>query len=122
MAQKKGAYKYFVDIGDRMEVANARTVYVDEVRCFKHPLALMVESTGGRMTKDREAEVNKAKMTFGMSTGAADTSEEGVNASDDASRVGARVVRRGQRVCIISDFDNLTLTFCPLSQFTLQKK
>lgn len=29
--QKKGVYKYFVDLGDRMEVANARTVYVDEV-------------------------------------------------------------------------------------------
>jgi len=29
--QKKGAYKYFVDLGDRMEVATARTTYVDEV-------------------------------------------------------------------------------------------
>jgi len=29
--QKKGVYKYFVDLGDRMEVANVRTVYVDEV-------------------------------------------------------------------------------------------
>jgi len=31
--QKKGAYKYFVDLGDRMEVATVRTVYVDEV-CY----------------------------------------------------------------------------------------
>ena len=30
--QKKGAYKYFVDLGDRMEVATVRTSYVDEVR------------------------------------------------------------------------------------------
>lgn len=29
--QKRGAYKYFVDLADRMEVANVRTVYVDEV-------------------------------------------------------------------------------------------
>ena len=29
--QKNGSYKYFVDLGDRMEVATARTVYVDEV-------------------------------------------------------------------------------------------
>lgn len=30
--QKKGTYKYFIDLGDRMEVATSRTVYVDEVR------------------------------------------------------------------------------------------
>jgi ATP-dependent DNA helicase 2 subunit 1 len=30
--QKKGAYKYFVDLGDRMEVVESRTTYVDEVR------------------------------------------------------------------------------------------
>lgn len=29
--QKKGAYKYFVDLGDRMEVATVRTTYIDEV-------------------------------------------------------------------------------------------
>lgn len=29
--QKKGAYKYFVDLGDRMEVVESRTTYVDEV-------------------------------------------------------------------------------------------
>ena len=32
--QKKGAYKYFVDLGDRMEVATVRTTYVDEVSRF----------------------------------------------------------------------------------------
>jgi len=34
--QKKGAYKYFVDLGDRMEVATVRTVYVDEVSFILH--------------------------------------------------------------------------------------
>jgi ATP-dependent DNA helicase 2 subunit 1 len=29
--QKKGAYKYFVDLGDGMEVAGVKTVYLDEV-------------------------------------------------------------------------------------------
>ena len=29
--QKKGTYRYFVDLGDRMEVAESRTAYVDEV-------------------------------------------------------------------------------------------
>lgn len=29
--QKKGVYKYFVDLGDRMEVATVRTTYIDEV-------------------------------------------------------------------------------------------
>src|SRR5882757_10681031 len=28
--QKKGTYKYFVDLGDRMEVAVVRTTYIDE--------------------------------------------------------------------------------------------
>jgi hypothetical protein len=30
--QQRGAYKYFVDLGDRMEVVESRTTYVDEVR------------------------------------------------------------------------------------------
>ncbi|KAG6829004.1 hypothetical protein H0H92_005981 [Tricholoma furcatifolium] len=57
--QKKGAYKYFVDLGDRMEVATSRTVYVDEAR---------------------EAEIDRNKMLYGMSLGesaaAADEEEE----------------------------------------------
>jgi len=32
--QKKGSYKYFVDLGDRMEVAVSRSAYVDEVSCI----------------------------------------------------------------------------------------
>jgi ATP-dependent DNA helicase 2 subunit 1 len=30
--QKKSAYKYFVDLGDKMDVVESRTTYVDEVR------------------------------------------------------------------------------------------
>ncbi|KAJ7432310.1 SPOC like C-terminal domain-containing protein [Mycena galericulata] len=66
--QKKGAYKYFVDLGERMEVATVRTVYVDE---------------------DRQAEVDKPKMVFGMDVGAA--------GDDDDQSGGARVVKPGQR-------------------------
>ncbi|KAJ7248523.1 SPOC like C-terminal domain-containing protein [Mycena rebaudengoi] len=46
--QKKGAYKYFVDLGERMEVATVRT----------------------------QAEVDKTKMVFGMDVGAPDEAEE----------------------------------------------
>ena len=40
--QKKGTYKYFVDLGDRMEVAAVRTTYIDEVR-IKMPLNISTE-------------------------------------------------------------------------------
>ncbi|KAG1842502.1 SPOC like C-terminal domain-containing protein [Suillus subalutaceus] len=66
--QRKGTYKYFVDLGDRMEVANSRTVYVDE---------------------DQQAEVDKAEMVYGMALGAAPA--EGV--SDDEGE-GADTVCR----------------------------
>ncbi|KAJ7755905.1 SPOC like C-terminal domain-containing protein [Mycena metata] len=66
--QKKGAYKYFVDLGERMEVATVRTVYIDE---------------------DRQAEVDKTKMVYGMDVGAA--------ADDDDDTGGTRVVQPGQR-------------------------
>ncbi|KAJ6521110.1 SPOC like C-terminal domain-containing protein [Mycena capillaripes] len=65
--QKKGAYKYFVDLGERMEVATVRTVYVDE---------------------DRQAEVDKTKMVYGMEVGAA---------GDEDDDGGTRVVQHGQR-------------------------
>ncbi|KAJ7044846.1 SPOC like C-terminal domain-containing protein [Mycena alexandri] len=66
--QKKGAYKYFVDLGERMEVATVRTVYIDE---------------------DRQAEVDKTKMVYGMDVGA--------TADDDDDTGGTRVVQPGQR-------------------------
>ena len=37
--QRKGTYKYFVDLGDRMEEARVRTVYVDEVGVSCHTAA-----------------------------------------------------------------------------------
>lgn len=79
--QKKGTYKYFVDLGDRMEVANSRTVYVDE---------------------DQQAEVDKTKMVYGMALGAAPV--EG--ASDDEGEGGdtvCRVVPSGKRPFYTAD-------------------
>ncbi|KAF7335370.1 hypothetical protein MSAN_02347900 [Mycena sanguinolenta] len=67
--QKKGAYKYFVDLGERMEVVTSRTVYIDE---------------------DRQDEVDKTKMVYGMSVGAAAD-------DDDDHSGGTRVVEPGQR-------------------------
>ena len=29
--QKKGSYRYFVDLGDRLEAVEPKTVYVDDV-------------------------------------------------------------------------------------------
>ncbi|KAF7302176.1 SAP domain-containing protein [Mycena indigotica] len=43
--QKKGSYKYFMDLGDRMEVATVRTSYVDE---------------------EQQSEVEKTRMVYGM--------------------------------------------------------
>ncbi|KAK7062206.1 hypothetical protein R3P38DRAFT_3303206 [Favolaschia claudopus] len=70
--QKKGAYKYFVDLGERMEVATVRTIYVDE---------------------DRQAEVDKRKMLYGMDVGA--TADD--NDDDEGHVASARVVEPGQR-------------------------
>ncbi|KAJ7265502.1 ku70-like protein [Mycena haematopus] len=67
--QKKGSYKYFVDLGERMEVATSRTVYVDE---------------------DRQAEVDKTKIMYGMDVGAAAD-------DDDDHSGGTRFVEPGQR-------------------------
>ncbi|KAF5379661.1 hypothetical protein D9615_005809 [Tricholomella constricta] len=74
--QKKGTYKYFIDLGERMEVASVRTVYIDEAR---------------------EAEVDKNKMVYGMSLGytaaAAEEDEE------DESKIDSnvRIVKVGKR-------------------------
>ncbi|CAL1715872.1 unnamed protein product [Somion occarium] len=46
--QKKGTYRYFMDLEDRMEVAESRTLYVDE---------------------DKETEVPKSKIVYGMALG-----------------------------------------------------
>ncbi|KAI0064929.1 Ku DNA-binding complex, Ku70 subunit [Artomyces pyxidatus] len=70
--QKKGSYKYFVDLGDRMEVAESKTSYVDEVR---------------------EAEVDKTNILFGMTLGATANDED-----TEQHGFGARSVRSGNRV------------------------
>jgi hypothetical protein len=53
--QKKGAYKYFVDLGDRMEVAQSKTAYVDEVglsspACCQRMFRLLVRHGKPRST------------------------------------------------------------------------
>ncbi|KAG2064978.1 Ku DNA-binding complex, Ku70 subunit [Suillus decipiens] len=67
--QRKGTYKYFVDLGDRMEVANSRTVYVDE---------------------DQQAEVDRTEMLYGMDLGAVpveDVSDDEGEGADSSCRV-----------------------------------
>lgn len=67
--QRKGTYKYFVDLGNRMEVANSRTVYVDE---------------------DQQAEVDKTEMLYGMDLGAVpveDVSDDEGEGADSSCRV-----------------------------------
>ncbi|THU98368.1 Ku DNA-binding complex Ku70 subunit [Dendrothele bispora CBS 962.96] len=65
----KGAYKYFHDLGDRMEVANAKTVYVDE---------------------DRQAEVKRSNVLYGMAVGGAGEDDENPTSSTRAVKAGQR--------------------------------
>ncbi|KII89794.1 hypothetical protein PLICRDRAFT_158979 [Plicaturopsis crispa FD-325 SS-3] len=80
--QKKGAYKYFVDLGDRMDVVDAKTVYVDEAQ---------------------QSEIDKSRIVYGMSLSGEDGAggEDGpARAEDGPARVEdgpARVVRVGSR-------------------------
>ncbi|KAH7910526.1 SPOC like C-terminal domain-containing protein [Hygrophoropsis aurantiaca] len=79
--QKKGVYKYFVDLGDRMEVAGSRTVYLDE---------------------SNQAEVDKSKLLFGMELGAV-PQDEGSDDEDDLSGSAARAVPLGRRPFYTAD-------------------
>ncbi|KAF9522833.1 ku70-like protein [Crepidotus variabilis] len=74
--QKKGSYKYFVDLGDRMEVATVRTTYVDE---------------------DHQAEVEKAKMVYGAELGANVAPEDGEEEDETIGGAGVRTVKSGSR-------------------------
>ncbi|KAG6372151.1 SPOC like C-terminal domain-containing protein [Boletus reticuloceps] len=78
--QKKGSYKYFVDLGDRMEVANSRTVYLDE---------------------DQQVEVDRRKILFGgkLGTATADTAEE----DEEMSMSITRTVELGHRPFYTAD-------------------
>ncbi|KAF9554568.1 Ku DNA-binding complex, Ku70 subunit [Agrocybe pediades] len=75
--QKKGAYRYFADLGDRMEVVETRTKYVDE---------------------GTECEVDKTKILYGGDMGAVAGAAADDDESDDAQGgFGTRVVKKGQR-------------------------
>ncbi|KAI0926332.1 hypothetical protein AcV5_008825 [Taiwanofungus camphoratus] len=79
--QRKGSYKYFVDLGDRMEVATARTVYVDE---------------------DRQTEADKSRIVYGMDLGAtAADAEEGLD--EEGAGFGTRVVSTNNRPFYTAD-------------------
>ncbi|KAI0951510.1 hypothetical protein AcW1_008540 [Taiwanofungus camphoratus] len=79
--QRKGSYKYFVDLGDRMEVATARTVYVDE---------------------DRQTEADKSRIVYGMDLGAtAADAEEGLG--EEGAGFGTRVVSTNNRPFYTAD-------------------
>ncbi|KAA1467266.1 Ku DNA-binding complex Ku70 subunit [Dentipellis sp. KUC8613] len=70
--QKKGSYRYFADLGDRMEVAESRTIYIDE---------------------DQQAEVDKSTILMGMTLGASAEDED-----VETAGFGSRLVRPGKRV------------------------
>ena len=53
--QKRGAYKYFVDLGDRMEVVESRTSYVDEVRTHSMPRRVFLTSITLHRSKKRRS-------------------------------------------------------------------
>ncbi|RPD54794.1 ku70-like protein [Lentinus tigrinus ALCF2SS1-7] len=81
--QKRGAYRYFADLGDRMEVVGSRTAYVDE---------------------EQETEAEKAQILFGMDLGApsAEVEEEGGDEHKEAG-AGTRSVPLGSRVFYTPD-------------------
>ncbi|KAI9067712.1 ku70-like protein [Trametes sanguinea] len=74
--QKKGAYRYFADLGDRVEPVISRTAYVDE---------------------ERDAEADKTEILYGMDLGVPSVDgEDGEDAKE--SEVGTRAVAPGSRV------------------------
>jgi len=68
---RAGAYKYFADLGDHMEVVESKTAYVD---------------------KEREAEADKREILFGMTLGATGEEEDSMKHG-----FGARSVAPGSR-------------------------
>ncbi|KAI0724871.1 ku70-like protein [Fomitopsis betulina] len=72
--QKKGTYKYFIDLGDRMEPVESRTVYMDE---------------------DMQLEADRARVLYGMDLGA---TAESAAEDDIEDGVGVRVVPPNNRV------------------------
>jgi hypothetical protein len=68
--QKKGVYKYFVDLDHRMEVAGVKTVYLDEVSQSSFPSLLLRPSISTTLNslklhkQDQQAEVDKSQMLW----------------------------------------------------------
>ena len=79
-----------------MEIANVRTVYVDEVGIFLHRMSGFRPIPHNQ--QDREAEVEKPKLLFGMALGAAAATGEEEEEAADASGGGTRTAKAGQRV------------------------
>lgn len=98
--QKKGAYRYFADLGSKMEVVASRTAYVDEVGrpiSRSHIADVKRENT----PQERETEADKAQILFGMDLGAASAEveeEEGGGEGSKSSDAGTRTVPLGCRV------------------------
>ncbi|TFY53984.1 hypothetical protein EVJ58_g9130 [Rhodofomes roseus] len=98
--QKKGSYKYFVDLGDRMDVVNSRTVYVDEVGGLVIGLGSL--SSNGINHQDTQAEADKARVLYGMELGS--TAE---SAEDEEGEEGLRVAPANCKGCLM---DNMPFT------------
>ncbi|KAJ3916879.1 SPOC like C-terminal domain-containing protein [Lentinula edodes] len=77
--QKKGEYKYFVDLGDRLEAATVKT---------------------GQLDEDRQVEVDKSNIVYGMAVvGAAPSNDD----AEDDSMAATKVVKSGQRPFYTAD-------------------
>ncbi|CDO75109.1 hypothetical protein BN946_scf185010.g34 [Trametes cinnabarina] len=99
--QKKGAYRYFADLGDRVEPVVSRTAYVDEVR----RLDIRQDFVTARLKhclpicQERDAEADKTEILYGMNLGAT-SGDADADGGEDAkeSEVGTRAVALGSRV------------------------
>lgn len=90
---KKGSYQYFVDLGDRLEIAISKTVYVDEASQLIW-FSSIPRPNRDFFYQDTEAEVDKSKMVYGPTTG---PSEEEAD-EEDTTGVPTRVAKAGHRV------------------------
>lgn len=103
--QRKGAYRYFVDLGDRMEVVEPKTLYVDNVS-FAPPRILRsivraVLTSMLRRLKESQRPTDKKEQLYGMTLG--------VSADDDGTHPGTRVVPPNTRV---RPYTSFTSRFC----------
>ncbi|PCH42686.1 ku70-like protein [Wolfiporia cocos MD-104 SS10] len=77
--RKKGSYKYFADLGDRMEVVQSKTKYIDE---------------------ERQTEVDQKRVLHGMTLGDDADKESEAEANGGT---GSRVVSAGSKVFYTAD-------------------